>query len=245
MCGYAVLHVNYRGSLGFGQDSLESLPGRIGRQDVDDCMAALQTCLDGGLVNKDRVYVLGGSHGGFLATHLIAQFPRQFCAAAARNPVVNIYANYLTCDIPDWCLSEVGTGVRVGTHDGDDVPSPGGESHALEMFRSSPVASIHRVRTPLLLLLGKNDKRVPMGQSVQYYYGLRSRGVETKMMWYDMSHALSDNVEQRANMWVNVGRWFMDHTVVLEREGGEESGEEEGGERKDIDSGETDDTLVL
>ena len=55
------------------------------------------------------------------------------------------------------------------------------------------------------------QKRVPMGQSVQYYYGLRAKGVECSMLVYDMSHALSDNVEQKANYVVNVVKWFLDH----------------------------------
>ena len=51
--------------------------------------------------------------------------------------------------------------------------------------------------------------------SMQYYYGLQSKGVECKCLIYDMSHALSDNVEQKANMWVNVVRWFMDHSLCI------------------------------
>ena len=85
-----------------------------------------------------------------------------FVAAAVRNPVVNIGANYLTCDIPDWCLSETGCETPLTVI---GASSPGNEEHLLNMFRASPVALIEQVKTPLLLLLGKNDKRVPMGQS--------------------------------------------------------------------------------
>ena len=63
MFGFAVCHVNYRGSLGFGQDALESLPGNCGINDVSDCVQALQKVLDSGLVNTEQVYILGGSHG--------------------------------------------------------------------------------------------------------------------------------------------------------------------------------------
>jgi acylaminoacyl-peptidase len=114
--GAAVLHVNYRGSPGFGQDSIHSLPGKIGKNDVDDMMTALNRALalrfDAStarvsadsthplLVNSSRVSVVGGSHGGFLAGHLIGQYPEVFKAAAMRNPVTNIPAMYSVSDIP-------------------------------------------------------------------------------------------------------------------------------------------------
>jgi acylaminoacyl-peptidase len=119
--GAAVLHVNYRGSPGFGQDSILSLPGNIGKNDVDDMMTALNHALtlrfdvsgarlttDAAnghalLVDKSRVSVVGGSHGGFLAGHLIGQYPEVFKAAAMRNPVTNIPAMYSVSDIPGRC----------------------------------------------------------------------------------------------------------------------------------------------
>jgi acylaminoacyl-peptidase len=73
--GTAVLLVNYRGSTGYGQDSIDCLLGKIGRQDVDDVQRAAEAVVRGGEVDGERVCVLGGSHGGFLSLHLVAQFP--------------------------------------------------------------------------------------------------------------------------------------------------------------------------
>ena len=212
--GFAVAQVNYRGSLGFGQDALESLPGNCGTQDVSDCMQALNAVLATGLVDASRVFVMGGSHGGFLTTHLISQYPDRFLAAAVRNPVVNVGANYMTCDIPDWCHSEVGTGVSIGgTVSGSGVmlavPAPR-KDHLEQMWTASPVSMIERVQTPLLLMLGTKDKRVPMGQSMQYYYALRARGVDVKLNIYEMNHSLSDHVAGQANVWVSVALWFLE-----------------------------------
>ena len=44
--GYAVLFVNFRGSIGAGQDSVDSLLGHVGDTDVKDCRQALDECLE-------------------------------------------------------------------------------------------------------------------------------------------------------------------------------------------------------
>lgn len=131
--------MNYRGSLGFGQDSVYSLPGNVGTQDVRDvqvwpqhvvltprhptCLrvpprrSSRATCLSGcplwwqlcvervlqeSSLDAGRVALVGGSHGGFLACHLLGQFPDTYHACVVRNPVVNIASMVAATDIPDW-----------------------------------------------------------------------------------------------------------------------------------------------
>lgn len=60
---YAILHVNFRGSTGFGQAALESLAGNAGSWDVLDVVAATQHVIDTGIVYSNRVGICGGSHG--------------------------------------------------------------------------------------------------------------------------------------------------------------------------------------
>ncbi|KAL7436806.1 hypothetical protein ACHAXM_005764 [Skeletonema potamos] len=87
---YAVLHVNFRGSTGFGQAALESLAGNAGTQDVLDVVAATRAAIDTGIIDPERVGICGGSHGGFLAAHLSGQHPNLFKVASMRNPCINI-----------------------------------------------------------------------------------------------------------------------------------------------------------
>ena len=93
--------MNYRGSLGYGQRSIDSLLGTIGRNDVDDMVQAVHSVIDNDKnIDKTRLFIVGGSHGGFLAAHLIGQFPKMFCSAAMRNPVTNIPPMAAVSDIP-------------------------------------------------------------------------------------------------------------------------------------------------
>lgn len=69
----AVLLVNYRGSTGYGQRSIDSLPGNIGKNDVEDMIQAIQTVLASegeGKIDPEDISVVGGSHGGFLTGRL-------------------------------------------------------------------------------------------------------------------------------------------------------------------------------
>jgi acylaminoacyl-peptidase len=102
--GYAVLMVNYRGSTGFGADFLNALPGRCGELDINDCVDSILHVFDEGKADPNRLAVIGGSHGGFIAGHLIGKdHPRlRFKACVMRNPVTDIAGMLVATDIPDW-----------------------------------------------------------------------------------------------------------------------------------------------
>ncbi|XP_051874319.1 acylamino-acid-releasing enzyme-like isoform X2 [Pristis pectinata] len=99
--GYSVLLVNYRGSCGFGQDSICSLIGNIGSQDVKDVQFAVECVLKEEFVDSEKVLLIGGSHGGFIGCHLIGQYPGFYKAFATRNPVINLPSKLGITDIPD------------------------------------------------------------------------------------------------------------------------------------------------
>lgn len=98
-----MLFVNYRGSLGFGQKSIDFLPGKVGDSDVKDCaLAAEEACKQYSWIDRNKLVLNGGSHGGFLVHHLSGQYPDMFKAVLSRNPVIDIASMSITSDIPDW-----------------------------------------------------------------------------------------------------------------------------------------------
>mmetsp|Transcript_21888 Transcript_21888/g.67161 ORF Transcript_21888/g.67161 Transcript_21888/m.67161 type:complete len:804 (-) Transcript_21888:139-2550(-) len=214
--GFAVLHVNYRGSTGFGAAALRSLAGNCGTQDVSDCLAALRAARDTGLVRKDTAGVCGGSHGGFLTGHLIGQQPDVFGAAVMRNPVTNIASMATVTDIPDWCTVE---GAGIGVYQGFGIAGDGAENPLAapdeamlsRMHRASPAAHAHRVKTPTLLALGKVDRRVPVSQGLEYYHTLKGLGVPTKALLYPKCDHAIDLPASEADHWVNALLWLEEY----------------------------------
>lgn len=205
--GYAVLHVNYRGSIGFGQGALEALPGHIGLLDVKDVMHATVTMIDSGWVDPDRVGICGGSHGGFLTAHCIGQFPDLFKAAVMRNPVTNIASMLTATDIPDWCYVEA---LGSGYYNWKEYRSASREELDI-MWEASPIKHAMSVVTPTLMALGMEDKRVPSSQGREYYHVLRANGVTTKLLMYDKDDHAIDNVDSEGDLWINVKQWFDRH----------------------------------
>ncbi|KAL3626355.1 hypothetical protein CASFOL_029904 [Castilleja foliolosa] len=201
--GYSLLIVNYRGSLGFGEEALQSLPGKVGSQDVNDVLTAIDYVVDKGLADPSKIAVLGGSHGGFLTTHLIGQAPNTFAAAAARNPVCNLALMVGTSDIPEWCFFEA-----YGT-EGKSLFTDSPSAQHLDLFYTmSPISHISKVITPTLFLLGAQDLRVPISTGIQYARALKEKGVETKVIVFPNDIHAIDRPQSDFESFFNIGLWF-------------------------------------
>uniref|UniRef100_A0A3B3Z8N8 acylaminoacyl-peptidase n=1 Tax=Periophthalmus magnuspinnatus TaxID=409849 RepID=A0A3B3Z8N8_9GOBI len=193
--------VNYRGSTGFGQDSILSLIGQIGQQDVKDVQRAVQFALQtDATLDPERLAVFGGSHGGFLSCHLIGQFPDVYRACAVRNPVVNAATLLGTSDIID---------CSVGMHFSyEQIPT----AEALAtMLERSPITHAAKMKCALLLMLGGRDRRVSPHQGLELYRALKSRGRTVRLLWFpEDGHSLS-RVDTQTDCFLNMVLWLQQH----------------------------------
>eukprot|EP00271_Cylindrocystis_brebissonii_P010656 TRINITY_DN26929_c0_g1_i1.p1 TRINITY_DN26929_c0_g1~~TRINITY_DN26929_c0_g1_i1.p1 ORF type:complete len:492 (+),score=83.27 TRINITY_DN26929_c0_g1_i1:1278-2753(+) len=209
--GFSILHVNYRGSTGFGEEALQSLPGNIGRQDVDDVLAALDEALALGFTDGKQVAVVGGSHGGFLAAHLIGQAPDRFRTGVLRNPVVNLVSMVPTSDIPDWCFTEALGAAGVAAY--SETPS----AAEIEAFAAvSPIKTVSKVKVPTLFLLSGADQRVPFSNGIQMVHALRARGLESEVIFFPEDSHATDLPQSEFEAWLTAALWLKKHLQVGE-----------------------------
>ena len=180
--GYGVLAANYRGSLGHGSDCETSLLGRIGDIDVKDCVQIIKQCLDEvkGL-DGTRIFLFGGSHGGFLVTQLAGQYPDMFKAVVCRNPALDLPSMALTSDIPDWVINQ-GQGK---SYSSDTYLSK--ESYK-ELYENSSTRHAACIKIPIFFMVGLNDIRVPPSQGIEMYRRLKAMGKPVRLNVYEDNH---------------------------------------------------------
>ncbi|KAF6018087.1 APEH [Bugula neritina] len=173
--GFTVALVNYRGSTGFGEASIRSLIGNIGDADVKDVHQCAEEILEKFGLDREKVAVFGESHGGFLAAHLIGQYPDFYKAAAIYDAVTNLVTMVPVTDIPDWVHSEANvTGYSPGK-----VPTAEVNTY---LYSKSPVAYINNIKAPTMVLVSGKDKRVPPSQGTEFYKGLLYREIKSSLM---------------------------------------------------------------
>jgi len=208
--GYVLCLVNYRGSVGFGQDYVKVLPGRCGELDVSDVREATLRAKSKYSIKDELVCVIGGSHGGFLSAHMVGQYPELYRATVMRNPVTNIATLSAVTDIPDWSFVEAM---------GGDMDYYSEDNHTPEivqkLYECSPMRHIDKVKCPVLLLLGREDKRVPVSQGREYYYALRKRGVVVKSYCYAFNDHPISKPEAEADSTVLTVLWLRKYVLGL------------------------------
>ncbi|MFK5280459.1 alpha/beta hydrolase family protein, partial [Lacticaseibacillus paracasei] len=131
-------------------------------------------------IDPDRLYVTGGSYGGFM-TNWIVTHTHRFKAAVTQRSIANWLSMYGTSDIgyffTPWELEGKWTGNL---------------SDVKNLWDFSPLAHIDFAQTPTLVMHSENDQRCPIGQGEEFYIGLKLHGVDTKFMRFpNATHELS------------------------------------------------------
>jgi len=175
--GYAVLYLNPRGSHGYGDRFVQACIGDWGGDDYTDLMAGVDHALTFGWVDPRRLYVTGGSYGGFMTNWIVGHTDR-FRAAVTQRSISNNVSAFGTSDI-GWHFWECEHGATPWRD-------------AQKLVERSPLTYVENVKTPLLILHAERDLRCPIEQAEQLFVALKVLGKEAVFVRYqDDNHDLT------------------------------------------------------
>jgi dipeptidyl aminopeptidase/acylaminoacyl peptidase len=173
--GYAAVMVDFHGSTGYGQAFTDSISGDWGGKPLVDLRKGLAAALERyPWMDGDRVAALGASYGGYMINWIAGVWPDQFRCLVNHDGVFDMRSMYFTSEelwFPEW---EQG-----GTY----WDNPGGhEEH-------NPVLHVENWRTPMLVIHGALDFRVPPDQGIAAFTALQRRGVPSRFLYFpDENH---------------------------------------------------------
>jgi dipeptidyl aminopeptidase/acylaminoacyl peptidase len=181
--GYGVLLPNPRGGLGHGTDFADRVSGRVGFEDWGDIQAGIEHVIQRGLADPDRLAIGGWSQGGFMTAWAVGQTDR-------------FKAGVMGAGVSDW-------GMMVAESDMMRFEADLGGSFGWEGFgphshdRVSPISFAHKVKTPVMILHGGNDARVPVSQGRYFARALRYHGCPYELVVYPREpHGIQERLHQ-------------------------------------------------
>lgn len=173
--GYAVVAINYAGSSGYGRAYRDSLNGQWGVNDVEDtanCIAHLSTL---NLIDSTRVGILGGSAGGYGVLAALCDYPSLFAGGVSLYGISNV--STLVADTH-----------KFESRYADKLLFPKDASEKEKeriMVERSPCFRAEKIKAPILLLQGEEDKIVPPNQAREMEEAIRESGGVVKLVLFE------------------------------------------------------------
>jgi len=178
--GYAVLSVNYRGSTGFGKGFVNAGNMEWATKMHDDLIDAVDWAVKGGIADKDKVAIMGGSYGGYATLVGMTFTPDEFaCGVDIVGP-----SNLVTLlkSIPPYWEPEIeNLKKRVG-----DFTTEEGRKF---LESRSPLTLAEKIKRPLLIGQGANDPRVKQAEADQIVSAMQRKNIPvTYVLFPDEGH---------------------------------------------------------
>lgn len=173
--GWAVLYPNPRGSTGYGEKWMRGNVPEWGVGDYRDIMTGVDDLIKRGVVDSTKMAFEGWSYGGYMTSWVVSQTGR-FKAAMMGAGLPSLLSMYGTTDIPGY----IGTFFNGAPQYDGSIINPSIKFY----LEHSAISYTDKVTTPLLILHGGADERVPIGQPMEFYRALKDRGKTAELVFY-------------------------------------------------------------
>ena len=197
--GYAVLCPNYRGGSSRGQKHAAYARGGMGTVDYDDTITLLKAGIDKGIVDQSRVAIGGWSQGGFLSYLAVTRNDFKFRAAICGAGVVDWNMLIMTSDAY-WFEADLSGGAPWDVDADREGPT--------DRRRGNAIWHMKNVTTPVLILHGEEDVRVPVSQAIAFWRGCIHRGVPVKMVTYPREGHLFEERKHIIDLWSRMLQFY-------------------------------------
>lgn len=193
--GFVVVLPNPRGSTSYGQAFTSACTGDWGGGDAEDIVACCDDLIERGVVDGERMFVSGGSYGGFMTAWLVGHTDR-FRAATAVAAVIDQTSMTLTTEIPEFSAFNMG-----------GLPWSRRHEHELR----SPLTYLPDVTAPVLVIHWEGDLRVPISQGEELYSGLRLLGKKAELVRYPGGFHIRRTPSQAVDYAERILAWNRQH----------------------------------
>jgi dipeptidyl aminopeptidase/acylaminoacyl peptidase len=193
--GYAVLLPDPAISTGYGHAFIQRGWGRWGAEPYTDVIAAVDGALERPELDADRTALMGGSFGGYMANWVAGSTDR-FKGIVTHASLWELRGFHGTTDYgPDW-----------EREFGDPYTDPS------RYEEWSPARLLANIRTPMLVIHGERDLRVPISEALRLWTDLRRHGVPARFLYFpDENHWILK--PQNARLWYDTVLAFLDERL--------------------------------
>ncbi|MEM9301922.1 MAG: S9 family peptidase [Pseudomonadota bacterium] len=198
--GYAVVMIDFHGSTGYGQNFTDAITGDWGGKPLEDLQLGLAAALERyDFLDGDKVCALGASYGGYMINWIAGNWADRFDCLVNHDGIFDMRSMYFTTE-ELWFVEWESGGPYFS------VP----QNHE----RFNPANHVENWRTPMLVIHGELDYRVPVTQGLATFTALQRRGIESRLVYFpDENHWVlrphnSIRWHEEVNGWL--GRFLAD-----------------------------------
>ena len=195
--GFAAVFIDFHGSTGYGQDFTDSISGDWGGKPLVDLQKGLETALEKyEFLDGDNACALGASYGGYMINWIAGNWPDRFNCLVNHDGVFDARMMYYSTEelwFPEW------------EHGGPYY------ENAESFEKHNPANYVDQWRTPMLVIHGQLDYRVPVTQGIAAFTALQRLGIKSRFLYYPDENHWVLNPSNSVQWHSEVNEWLHEH----------------------------------
>lgn len=171
--GYVVVAPNRRGVPSFGQEWNLQISKDYSGQNIKDYLSAIDDVAKEPWVNKDKLGCVGASYGGYSVYYLAGHHQKRFKAFISHCGMYNLESFYAQTEETFFPTFDLG-----------GAPWEANNKIAQKSYANSPHKFVQNWDTPIMIIVGEHDYRIPYTQSLEAFNAAQLRGIPSKLLFF-------------------------------------------------------------